>query len=136
MIRVASAALGALVAASCAPTPPEAPMPSPPLAAPTSEPPVAPSSSPPQPSAPSEAPSASAPAPSSTPRARTRDCDPGGKAPSLCVAPTETEGPLRAGACREAPRRAVCTGCRPVFEKAEGGRCCYVGLSRFPRCAD
>jgi hypothetical protein len=70
------------------------------------------------------------------PLPRTHDCDPGGKEPRLCVAPAETEGPVRTGACREAPRQPVCTGCRPVFERVEAGRCCYLGLSRRPRCLE
>ena len=66
-----------------------------------------------------------------------RDCDRDRADPELCVPPRETEGsPRLAGGCGKAPRRDVCPSCRPVFRGFEGGRCCYVGRSRLPRCMD
>lgn len=130
-MRAWAVALATLLVAGCAAG--AAPSPAP-LALPSSAPSAAPSPSPTNTLATNEILTPPAVEPSRRPRSH--DCDPGGKAPTLCVAPSETEGPVRAGACREAPRQSVCTGCRPVFDKVEAGRCCYLGLSRFPRCAE
>src|SRR5260370_214839 len=90
------------------------------------------------PSAPTDQPPASStPVLAPTFRPLQHDCDPGGAPPRVCVTPSETEGaPTGSGGCREATRAPICRGCRVVFSKLEAGRCCYVGLSRFPSCGE
>lgn len=86
---------------------------------------------------------ADTPPPRPDPGRRDPRCDPGGPAPMLCVAASETEGEPAttlstggAGTCRSTPKVGICPGCRPHFVKLEKGQCCYRGLSRLPRCKD